>query len=60
MFRCSTAHQCSLVQSGYGMATIYTQAIVSDNHCIYIIFNILYMRETFKIYYLINLEIISY
>ena len=31
VFRCSTAHQCSLVQSGYGMATIYTQAIVSDN-----------------------------
>ena len=28
---CSTAHQCSLVQSGYGMATIYTQVIVSDN-----------------------------
>ena len=23
--------QCSLVQSGYGMATIYTEAIVSDN-----------------------------
>ena len=31
VFRCSTAHQCSLVQSGYGMATIYTQVIVSDN-----------------------------
>ena len=31
VFRCSTAHQCSLVQSGYGTATIYTQAIVSDN-----------------------------
>ena len=31
VFRCSTAHQCSLVQSGYGMATIYIQAIVSDN-----------------------------
>ena len=28
VFRCSTAHQCSLVQSGYGMAIIYTQAIV--------------------------------
>ena len=27
----ATAHQYSLVQSGYGMATIYTQAIVSDN-----------------------------
>ena len=33
MFCCSTAHQCSLVQSGYGMPTIYTQAIVSDNRC---------------------------
>ena len=32
VFHCSTAHQCSLVQSGYGMATIYTQAIVSDYH----------------------------
>ena len=31
VFHCSTAHQCSLVQSGYGMATIYTQASVSDN-----------------------------
>ena len=31
VFRCSTAHQCSLVQSGYGTATIYTQVIVSDN-----------------------------
>ena len=31
VFRCPTAHQCSLVQPGYGMATIYTQAIVSDN-----------------------------
>ena len=30
MFRCSTAYQCSLVQSGYGMPTIYTQAIVSN------------------------------
>ena len=31
VFSCSTAHQCSLVQSGYGMATIYTQVIVSGN-----------------------------
>ena len=31
VFRCSTAHQCSLVQSGYDTATIYTQVIVSDN-----------------------------
>ena len=31
VFRCSTAHQCSLVQSGYGMPTIYTQVIVSGN-----------------------------
>ena len=30
VFYCSTA-QCSLAQSGYGMATIYTQAIVSVN-----------------------------
>ena len=30
VFRCSTAHQCSLVQSGYGMATIYTQVTATD------------------------------
>ena len=45
VFRCSTAHQCSLVQSGYGMATIYTQAIVSDNRLY--IYNIYFNTQNF-------------
>ena len=43
VFRCSTAHQCSLVQSGYVMATIYTQAIVSDNRLLIVSDNDIYI-----------------
>ena len=43
MFRCSTAHQCSLVQSGYVMATNYTQAIVRDNRLLIVSDNDIYI-----------------
>ena len=45
VFRCSTAHQCSLAQSGYGMATIYTQVYIYNIY-IYNIYIYIYDKIT--------------